>query len=61
MDERIGKKTKGIVKVCAKCGKPMSLWEFKYLPLLWWVCWECPNLIDYQSEEASKLKEVEVT
>jgi len=49
--------TKGLVKVCPTCGKPMSLVKFL---LFYWACWECPQLINYQSVEASELEEVEI-
>ena len=54
------KQTKGIVKQCPKCKQPMSLLEFRNIPTLWWVCWKCPELINYQSVGASELKEVRV-
>ena len=55
--------TKGIVKVCPTCEKPMALIKLGMgsVSLYYWVCWECPQLINYQSVEASELKEVEVT
>jgi len=53
-------KTKGIVKCCPSCGKPMTLIKYSVIPSWYWICWVCPNLIDYQSFEASQLKEIEV-
>ena len=54
--------TKGIVKQCPTCKQPMSLAKFEVVVFsgYYWICETCPQMIDYQSVEASELKEIEV-
>lgn len=48
-------------KICPACKQEMSLikWEFAGHSLYYWICDSCPQLINYQSFEASELAEVE--
>ena len=54
--------TKGFVKLCPHCGKPLILVGNKVGPIskYHWTCTLCLYMVDYQSEEARKLREVEI-
>ena len=52
--------SKTFKKVCPECWKPMELRNLGYINARCWVCEDCEYVVDTQSGEVSRLKDVEV-